>query len=167
MEQTEGLASNDDNSSPIAWPPWFTIIESMDYETASSQLNGHLKELNLTPLDKDGRCIVRGPQGNRFMLELADDAGAVSLYAPLRKMEARDDKVKFYEAALTLNLMPDVTGGSAVAFDPRTQSLVLSQPLDVETLTTASLTAAMSAFALVCHLAGEVLSGTVHQGRAR
>jgi hypothetical protein len=136
----------------------------MEYSDATTLLNEQLKQLNLPALDKDGRSMIRGPQGNRFMIELADDAETVGLYAPLAKVDDNKDKLALYEAALTLNLMPDIVGGAALAFDPRTRSLVLTQPLDVESLDAATLTIAMSSFSLVSHLAGESLSGNPKKG---
>ncbi|HSI62692.1 MAG TPA: CesT family type III secretion system chaperone [Candidatus Saccharimonadia bacterium] len=139
----------------------------MEYSAATTLLNEQLKQLNLPTLDKDGRSMIRGPQGNRFMLELADDAETVGLYAPLTKVDDNKDKAALYEAALTLNLMPDVVGGASLAFDPRTRSLVLTQPLDVEKLDSATLTTVMSAFSLVSHVAGEALTGTPNRGRGQ
>ncbi|RBP45924.1 Tir chaperone family protein CesT [Roseimicrobium gellanilyticum] len=132
----------------------------MDYSSAVTELNERLNQLNLPALDGDGRCMIRGPQGNRFMLELAPEGEFFSFYAPLRQVKENGNRAALFEAALTMNLMPDFIGGASFAFDPRTSSIVLSQPIDLANLDTESLTMAMSAFSLASHMAQEALSGT-------
>ena len=78
-------------------------------------------------LDQDGHCNILFGDQLECMVEVPEDSVLVFMYTALKR--APDDaaaRVQLLELALELNLFSIATGGASLAFDRRTQQIVLT-----------------------------------------
>ena len=104
---------------------------------ARYQVNGWLQELarNAPPmtLDASGRCFMLADEELGMALFVPSAGRDFYLYSDLMPAPNRMSP-EFYESALALNAATDVSGGLAVAFEPRSRHLIAMLQRDTTAL---------------------------------
>lgn len=104
---------------------------------ARDQVNGWLRELarNAPPmaLDASGRCFMLADEELGLALFVPASGRYLYLYSDLMPAPTRMDP-DFYESALALNAATDISGGLAIAFEPRSRHLMAMLQRDTSAL---------------------------------
>ena len=98
-------------------------------------------------LDQDGHCLILFGAQLECMVEVPDESEIFFAYIALKR--APDDLAErsdLFERALELNLFSLATGGSSVAFDRRTQEVVLTFSAEAATMDDALFKVVLSDF---------------------
>ena len=78
-------------------------------------------------LGEDGHCTLSFGDGMQCMVELADDSDIVFMYVPLLRLpDDMAQQVLLLKFALELNLFGLQTGAAAIAYDARTEHILLT-----------------------------------------
>ena len=84
-------------------------------------------------MDEDGHCTLLFGEGMQCVVEVTENSNLVFLYVPLLDLaEDEDLQTPVLKRALELNLFGMETGGGYLAYDERTETLLLtfSAPVD-------------------------------------
>lgn len=94
---------------------------------ARDQVNGWLRELARSAppiaLDESGRCFMLADDQLGLALFVPDSGHSLYLYSDLAPVPPLMNP-DFYENTLALNAATDISGGLAIAFEPRSRRLM-------------------------------------------